>query len=255
MSDEAPGQAPALVINGREAIITLRRPQVANRLEFSDLELIRSYLRDVNAMEQVLVLHLRGEGRHFCSGFNINSVGAGNVGEIFETLADELEYARPVTIAAINGGVFGGATDLALACDFRYGVSASQMFVPAAKLGLLFYQGGLHRYVSRLGINTAKRLLLTGQAFDAQQMLMCGFLTEVVEPGQLIEASAALGAQLAGMAPLALLGMKKHLTRIAGGRFDLQEYQQDLARADTSEDLREGALAWQQKRAPVFHGR
>ncbi len=255
MSEMAPGQAPELSVSGREAIITLRRPQVANRLEFADLETIRGFLREVNAMEQVLVLHLRAEGKHFCSGFNIHSVGAGNIGETFEALAGELENARPVTIAAVNGGVYGGATDLALACDFRYGVTHSQMFVPAAKLGLLFYQGGLHRYVSRLGVNMAKRLLLTGASFDAEQMRDCGFLDEVVEPGRLDEVTRALGAQLAGMAPLALLGMKKHLTRIAAGRFDAADYAQDLARADASEDLREGAQAWQEKRAPVFKGR
>ncbi|MEX3809606.1 enoyl-CoA hydratase/isomerase family protein [Paraburkholderia sp. BR13439] len=254
MSEMASGQAPELVVNGREAVITLRRPQVANRLEFSDLETIRGYLREVNAMEHVLVLHLRAEGRHFCSGFNIHGVGAGNIGEAFEALAGELETARPVTIAAVNGGVYGGATDLALACDFRYGVTHSQMFVPAAKLGLLFYQGGLHRYVSRLGVNMAKRLLLTGASFDAGQMRDCGFLDEVVEPARLDEVTGALGAQLAGMAPLALLGMKKHLTRIAAGRFDAVDYAQDLARADASDDLREGALAWQEKRAPAFKG-
>lgn len=255
MSDVVPGQAPELTIKGREAVITLRRPQVANRLEFSDLETIRGYLREVNSMEHVLVLHLRGEGKHFCSGFNINSMGSGNVGVSFQAVADELENARSVTIAAINGGVFGGATDLALACDFRYGVTHSQMFVPASRLGLLFYQSGLHRYVSRLGVNMAKRLLLTCASFDAQQMQDCGFLTEVVEPQKLIEVTSALGAQLAGMAPLALLGMKKHLTRIASGRFDAEEYDLDLVRADVSEDLREGALAWQEKRAPVFKGR
>ncbi|NUX58931.1 enoyl-CoA hydratase/isomerase family protein [Paraburkholderia youngii] len=254
MSEMAPGQAPELVVNGREAVITLRRPQVANRLEFADLETIRGYLREVNAMEHVLVLHLRAEGRHFCSGFNIHSVGAGNIGEAFEALAGELETARPVTIAAVNGGVYGGATDLALACDFRYGVTHSQMFVPAAKLGLLFYQGGLHRYVSRLGVNVAKRLLLTGASFDAGQMRDCGFLDEVVEPARLEEVTGALGAQLGGMAPLALLGMKKHLTRIAAGRFDAVDYAKDLARADASDDLREGALAWQEKRAPAFKG-
>jgi enoyl-CoA hydratase/carnithine racemase len=255
MSQAASGQAPALTVNGRQAIITLRRPHVANRLDFSDLETIRQHLRDVNAMEQVLVLHLRGEGRHFCSGFNINTVGAGNTGHAFQALADELEAARPVTIAAINGGVYGGATDLALCCDFRLGVTHSEMFVPPVKLGLLFYQAGLHRYVSRLGINVAKTLLLTGTALDAREMLACGFLTRLLEPEQLVPAADELGAQLAGMAPLALLGMKKHLTRIAANRFDAADYTADSARADASEDLREGALAWQEKRAPVFKGR
>lgn len=255
MSASPQGQAPSLNIDGGVAVITLRRPDVANRLEFSDLQTIRAYLREIDAMEHVLVLRLEGEGRHFCSGFNVNSFGDENVGAAFGALADELEAARPVTIAAINGGVYGGATDLALACDFRIGVTHAQMFIPAARLGLLFYQGGLHRYVSRLGVNVAKTLLLTGVPFDARQMLACGFLTQLVEPDQLTQTVQALAAQLAGMAPLALLGMKKHLTKIAAGQFDAADYAADLARADASDDLREGALAWQEKRAPRFNGR
>ncbi|MGU7784805.1 enoyl-CoA hydratase/isomerase family protein [Burkholderia sp. PU8-34] len=255
MSEAMQGQAPSLRIDGRVAVVTLRRPEVANRLEFADLQTIRGYLREVDAMEQVLVLRLQGEGRHFCSGFNINGIDADTVGDAFEALANELESARPVTIAAINGGVYGGATDLALACDFRFGVPQSQMFVPAAKLGLLFYGAGLRRYVSRLGVNVAKRLLLAGATFDAQQMHACGFLDEIVEPERLADTVRLFGDQLAGMAPLALLGIKRHLTRIAAGRFDEAGHAADRARAEASEDLREGALAWQQKRAPIFKGK
>lgn len=255
MSASEEGQTPSLSIDGPVAVITLRRPEVANRLDFPDLQTIRGYLREIDAMEHVLVLRVQGEGRHFCSGFNVNSFGTDNVGAAFEALTNELEAARPVTIAAINGGVYGGATDLALACDFRVGVTHTQMFVPAARLGLLFYQGGLHRYVSRLGVNVAKTLLLTGATFDARQMLACGFLTHLVEADQFAQTVQMLADQLAGMAPLALLGMKKHLTRIAAGNFDAAEYAADLTRADASDDLREGALAWQEKRAPRFNGR
>jgi enoyl-CoA hydratase/carnithine racemase len=255
MSASVKGQSPSLDIDGRVAVITLRRPEVANRLEFSDLQAIRDYVREIDAMAEVLVLCLRGEGKYFCSGFNVNSIATANVGAAFEALAGELENARPVTIASINGGVYGGATDLALACDFRIGVSHSQMAVPAAKLGLLFYEGGLHRYVSRLGVNVAKGVLLTGATFDAQQMMACGFLTHLVEAEQLSHTVQTLSRDLAGMAPLALLGMKRHLTRIAAGTFDMGEYRADVARADASDDLREGSIAWQEKRAPQFKGR
>jgi enoyl-CoA hydratase len=250
----SPGFAPELTLAGPIATITLRRPDMANRLDPEDLDTLRGFIRDVNARREVLVLRLCAEGRQFCAGFNIGRMADGNVGASFEALANELEQARPVTIAAINGGVYGGATDLALACDFRIGVDTTQMFVPAARLGLLFYRGGLQRYVSRLGLNVAKKLLLAAATFDAAQMHACGFLDTVVAPAALREETDRLSAELAGMAPLALLGMKKHLNRFAVGTLDAAEFERDVAQADASSDLREGALAWQEKRKPVFRG-
>ena len=248
------GFAPELTVASQIATITLRRPEMANRLEPEDLATLRGFIRDVNARRDVLVLRLCAEGRHFCAGFNIGSIGDGDAGASFEALANELERARPVTIAAINGGVYGGATDLALACDFRIGIETSQMFVPAARLGLLFYRDGLQRYVSRLGLNTAKKLLLAAATFDAAQMQACGFLDAVVAPAALRDEVERLSGELAGMAPLALLGMKKHLNRIASGTLDEDEFWHDVTQADASQDLREGALAWQEKRNPVFRG-
>ncbi|MEM5451743.1 enoyl-CoA hydratase/isomerase family protein [Paraburkholderia guartelaensis] len=248
------GQAPELTVAGKIATITLRRPEMANRLEFEDLATLRGFIREVNAQREVLVLRLCAEGKHFCAGFDIGSVADENAGASFEALANELEEARPVTIAAINGGVYGGATDLALACDFRVGVESSQMFVPAARLGLLFYRGGLRRYVSRLGLNMAKKLLLCATTLDAGQMRACGFLDTVVARAMLFDEVERLSGELAAMAPLALLGMKKHLNRIASGTLDEDEFQRDVKEADASRDLCEGSLAWKEKRKPVFRG-
>ncbi|MCY0855200.1 enoyl-CoA hydratase/isomerase family protein [Cupriavidus sp. D39] len=255
MSTTVTGQAPELVIDGHVATITLRRPAVANRLELEDLDLLRAHLAAIDARHEVRVLRLGAMGRHFCSGFNIGNVAADDAGARFEALANALEQARPVTIAVLNGGVYGGATDLALACDFRIGVPACEMFVPAARLGLLFYRSGLERYVSRLALPTAKRLLLMADKFNAQEMLACGFLDRLASSADALEQMVVeLSGTLAGMAPLALLGMKKHLNRIAAGRLDADEIARDIAQADASDDLREGALAWQQKRAPRFRG-
>jgi len=252
------GQTPLLAIDGRVATITLRRPTVANRIELEDLQTLQTHLDEVNASSAVLVLRLMAEGRHFCSGFNIGQIGAGanDAGQRFEALAASLERARPVTIAAIQGGVYGGATDLALACDFRIGTPVSELSVPAAKLGLLYYRGGLERYVSRLGLATAKRVMLTAAKLDANELLTCGYLDQLAPSvGALPSVVEELSTILAGMAPLALLGMKKHLNGIAAGTMAEPEFARDMAIAAASDDLREGALAWQEKRAPVFHGR
>ncbi|UIF89885.1 enoyl-CoA hydratase/isomerase family protein [Cupriavidus sp. UYPR2.512] len=256
MSENPQGQVPELVVDGHVAVITLRRPEVANRLEPEDLDLLRTYLETVNADSRVRVLRLEGQGRHFCSGFNIGRLGGDDVGARFEALANALEQARPVTIAVLHGGVYGGATDLALACDFRFGAAGAEMSVPAARLGLLFYRGGMERYVTRLGLATAKRILLMADKFDAAAMLACGYLDRLEDGPEALRALAAQWSEaLAGMAPLALLGMKKHMNRIARGELDAAGLARDITEADASEDLCEGALAWREKRAPRFTGR
>ena len=129
------------------------------------------------------------------------------------------------------------------------------MFVPAARLGLHFYRGGLQRYVSRLGVNWAKRVLLAGEKLDAQAMLASGFLQRLLPDGAALqEAASDLCGQLAAMAPLAAQGMKKHLNAIADGRLDSTALQADIDRSSASSDLVEGVSAWQAKREPRFKG-
>ncbi|SOZ39178.1 enoyl-CoA hydratase/isomerase family protein [Cupriavidus neocaledonicus] len=255
MSETPQGLPPELAIDGHLALITLRRPEVANRLEPEDLDLLRHYVETVNADSRISVLRLEGQGRHFCSGFNIGCLGGADVSARFEALAKALEQARPVTIAVLHGGVYGGATDLALACDFRFGAPAVEMHVPAARLGLLFYRGGLERYVTRLGLAAAKRVMLLAERFDADAMLRIGYLDGLESSVDLLRSRVReVSETLGGMAPLALLGMKKHMNRIARGMLDADELARDIARADASDDLREAALAWREKRAPRFTG-
>ena len=85
-------------------------------------------------------------------------------------------------------------------------------------------------------------------------MRACGFLTHLVAAEELEPLAEQLCATLASMAPIALLGMKKHLNAIARGTLDLQDLQADIARAAASSDMREGARAWAAKRAPKFTG-
>lgn len=249
--------APTLAIDGAVATITLRRPEVANRLELADLEVLQAQVAEVNAQAEVRVLCLASTGRHFCSGFNVGQVGSAgpSAGAGFEALANAIEQARPVTVARLQGGAYGGACDLALACDFRIGTPACEMFVPAVQLGLHFYRSGLERFVTRLGVAAAKRILLGAERFDANGMLAIGMLDRLVEADRLDAETEAFARRLAGMAPLALLPMKQHLNHIARGMLDVAAFARDIAAADASEDLREGGRAWQDKRAPVFRGR
>jgi enoyl-CoA hydratase len=249
------GQAPLLELQDGVARITLRRPRQANRLAAEDLGTLRGFVDAVNANAAVRVLVLAGEGRHFCSGFDLGALGAIDAGARFGELADALEAARPITIARLHGGVYGGAADLALACDFRLGAPAVEMFVPAARIGLHFYAGGLQRFVNRLGLATAKQVLLAGRTLDAPALLGCGYLDQLLPDVDTLDAAlAALTAQLQDMAPLALLPMKQHLNAIAAGRLDAERLAADIEKARDSADLAEGQAAWAGKRPAKFKG-
>lgn len=249
-------RAPALDIQGRMATIRLRNPRHANRLSPYDLEVLRRHIGTVNFHEDVLVLRILADGKYFCSGYDMGALAVADAPStlIFGETMDMLEAARPATIAGINGGAYGGGTDLCLACDFRIGVPQADMFMPAARLGLHFYPGGMARYVSRLGLDQARRLFLTGERIQADEMLRIGFLTELVQSEYLEQRLDALSEQLAGMAPLALLGMKKHLNLMARGRIPHEEIAQAVLRTEASSDLLEGTLAWKEKRPPRFTG-
>jgi len=244
---------PELRIDGAVASITLRRPEQANRIEPDDLGVLADHIAAVNADERVLVLQLQSEGKYFCSGYDITRIGSARTVN-FDAMANALEDARPVTIAVLQGSVYGGATDMVLGCDFRLGATGIDMFMPAARLGLHYYGRGMERYVSRLGLDNAKRLFLTAEQIEAEEMKAIGFLTQLVPGDALRDTAARLAATLGGMAPIPLLGMKKHLNRIGRGVLDPDDLQRDMARAIGSADLREGRAAWMEKRKPRFSG-
>lgn len=248
------GLLPSLEIAAQVATLTLQRPDVANRLGPDDLQALQEHIDAINASDARVVI-LRSTGKYFCSGFDIGKLAAGKRGAGFEPLVNALEDCRAVTIAEIQGGVYGGGTDLSLACDFRLGTDAVEMFMPAARLGLHFYERGMRRYVTRLGLNQAKRLFLTAEKIQAPEMLACGFLTELLPADRLRERSGQLAETIAGLAPIAVQGMKRHLSAIARGDLDTEALADDVRRATQSEDIREGAMAWKEKRRPVFTGR
>ena len=245
---------PELHVHNHLAVVTLRRPEMANRLGPDDLQVIFDHVQAVNADHAIRVLRFEAQGKYFCSGYDISQLG-GQRSIGFEEVVDAIEMARPVTMAVLHGGVYGGATDLALACDFRVGESATNMFMPAARLGLHYYPSGLERYVERLGVNQAKRLFLTAEKIDAQEMYRIGYLTHLHESLPANAHAIQLSDTLLAMAPMAILGMKKHLTCISKGRLDREDLAKDIQAVMASEDLQEGRAAWAQKRAPVFKGR
>lgn len=242
------------------ATITLARPAHLNRLHREDLLALQAHFEQLRRDAAARVLVLTGEGRVFCAGFHLGQLGepddaAGSDPHLFERTVDLLEALPLPTVARLNGSVYGGATDLALACDFRIGIDGMELRMPAAHLGLHYYPSGLRRYVTRLGLGAAKRLFLLAETVPADELLALGYLDRCVPAATLDDAVRHLSDALAAGAPLAVRGMKASLDEIAGGREDLATVREREARCAASEDLREGLRAFAERRPPRFSGR
>lgn len=248
--------APLLQIDGAVATITLRRPATHNRIEPDDVHVLRSHLTQLNADAAVRVIVLASTGKSFSSGFDLSKLGtAATAGEnLFEQLCDEIENARAVTIAKLHGPVYGGSTDLALACDFRLGVRGMRMFMPAARLGLHYYGHGIRRWVSRLGLGAAKKLFLTARTIDSDEMLRIGYLDALVEPEALDAELATWVADLLSMAPIPLVSMKATLNETARGQYDEQAARAAADASLKTRDIGEALAAFAERREPRFTG-
>jgi enoyl-CoA hydratase len=261
MSDAAEtASTPVLLIEGARATIRLNRPKHLNRLQPDDLEALLKLFDRIEADPAIRVLILTGTGRAFSAGYDLNSVAERSTsapeqqtaGSAFEAVVNRLEDLGIPTICRLNGGVYGGSTDLALACDFRIGVDTAEMFMPAARLGLHYYTSGIKRYVSRLGADNARKLFLTAQKIDAQEMLRIGYLTGIAPFEALDEEVDRLASILAANAPVAMRGMKRAINEFSRGELDQAACDRRARDSMRGAEIKEGIAAFAEKRPPRF---
>ena len=251
--------APVLDIDGARATIRLNRPKHLNRLQSEDLDALVKLFDRIEADPALRVLVLTGTGRAFSSGYDLGSIAERNAkaqdqtaGSAFEIVVNRLEDLAVPTICRLNGGVYGGSTDLALACDFRIGVDTCEMFMPAARLGLHYYRSGIKRYVSRLGADNARKLFLTAEKIGAAEMLRIGYLTAMVPAEALDPEVDRLAAVLTGNAPVAMRGMKRAINEFAHGRLDEEDADRRARDSMRGAEIKEGIAAFSEKRPPKF---
>lgn len=242
--------APSLTVAGSVATIRFERPKEHNRIDPDDIPVLRAHLERIAAAASVRVVVFTGAGGNtFSSGFTLDAI-LDRLDRSFEDLLDAIEHFPLPTIAAINGGVYGGATDLALCCDIRIGVTGTRMFMPAARFGLHYYPGGLRRYVAAVGPAQSKRVFLTGQTLRAEEMLRIGFLTELVARKRFQAAIADYVAAIEACDPAVVTSMKRQLNAMAAGDTARAQSREDYETSLGSAELRRrlAALAQKQKR-------
>jgi enoyl-CoA hydratase/carnithine racemase len=243
-------------IDGAVARIALDRPEAHNALDRVAIAELLALLDDWAARDDLRVLVLTGRGRSFCAGAALGDVGGGDwTDNPLTRLCDALEAFPLPTVAGLNGGAYGGGVELALACDFRVGATGMRAFVPPARLGIHYEPAGIRRAVDRLGSQAARRLFLLAESFDAEALLALGFLDRLVPPDALDAAVAEIAATLAGLAPLAVQGMKRTIVELGRGRVDEPAARARIAACFASADHAEGLAAQRERRPPRFAGR
>jgi len=243
---------------GPVVTLTLNEPGKHNALDISAMRRLAGVLDDLAGEAGLRVLVLTGAGeRTFCSGADLGNVDGDYPwkDDPLSGVTDRLEDFPCLTLCALNGSVYGGGTDLALACDFRIAQTGQRCFIPPARFGIHYQISGLRRAVERIGLNAAKRLYLAGETFGDAEMLRTGFVDHLLPPEEFDAFVESYVRELAGMAPLAVRGMKYVLNATARDTLDVDRALAGVRACVESEDFREGQRSIREKRKPVFEGK
>ena len=237
--------------------LVLHRPAKHNALDLSGIACLAGALEELGGRPDLRVVTVSGSGcKSFCAGLefaDIRRIDWRN--NPFTAACDALENLPVPTVCSVRGGAYGAGVDLALACDFRIGTPESRLRVPALALGVHYDRTGLERAVRRLGLQGAKRIFLSADRLDAKTLLRIGFLDEIVPDAEIDAYLESMAATLAGLAPVAVAGVKRSLQEIAAGCGDTEKISKRVAKSWLSEDFREGVLARDEERKPSFSGR
>lgn len=253
--------APRFSLEGAVARIELARPQRRNALRPGDLrwmmQCFETLQEDPGVRVLVLAADTGGADRPvYCAGYDLDGFeDPQHDPRLFEQFVDALESLALVTVCALSGSVYGGATDMMLACDLRVAVSGARVHMPAAQIGLHYYPSGLRRYVSCLGVNLAKRAFLGGRSLSVEELQVAGVFDAVVSAHALDAAVDELVTRVAALGPLAVRTTKQSLQEISQGEYSVERLRQREAMTLVSEDFAEGRRAVAQGRPPVFSGR
>lgn len=246
------------VVEDSVAIITINRPDARNSVNAAVAEAIADRTEEVDSRSDIRVAILTGQGANFCAGLDLKAFLAGeNVrprGRGFAGMTRAM--IRKPTIAAVEGYALAGGFELALACDLIVAAEGAKFGLPEVKRGLVANAGGLVRLPRQLPYRLAMEWVLTGRMLTAAELLARGLINRVTGDGGALAAARELATAILANAPLAVAVSKQVLR-------DSQDWTSAelFARQDEitmpifqSDDAREGAKAFAEKRKPVWRG-
>ena len=240
-------------------VISIDRPEAKNAMNRAAAEGIAKALDRLDSEDGLRVGIITGAGGTFCSGMDLKGFLKGELpsvkGRGFGGLT-EAPPAKPL-IAAVEGYALAGGLELAIACDLIVASEAAKFGIPEAKRGLVAGAGGLLRLPDQIPHRIAMELALTGEFIDAARAYELGLVNQTVPEGSALEAAKALAAKITANGPLAVRISKQIIEESRGWSRDerWQKQQALMQPIFTSEDAREGAAAFAEKRKPNWKGR
>ena len=244
---------------GGTLLITLNRPEARNAVNAALAHGLAAALDELDAEDGLAVGVVSGAGGGFCAGMDLDAFlegeGADVPGRGFAGIARR--PPRKPLIAAIEGFAMAGGLEVALACDLIVAARGAKLGISEVKRGLVAAGGALLRLPHRVPYHLAMELALTGEPIRAQRAAELGLVNRVVEPGATVDAALELAQALAANGPLALEATKRIVVESAGWHGD-EAWERQAEIADpvfASEDAREGATAFSEKRDPLWKGR
>lgn len=243
---------------GAVRILTFNRPERRNALSFAMYARLVELCQDADADEAVRAIVVTGAGGAFAAGTDIAEFRAFATPQHaidYEARVDAvlsaLERCRTPVIAAIDGACVGGGFAIAAVADLRIAAPSARFGLPMARtLGNMLSTASLARFAGLLGRARLAELLLSARLMEAEEARACGLVAAVEADAR--AAALALGARIAGFAPLTLWAAKEGLRRLAAG----ERADEDLVRAVYgSADFAEGVAAFLAGRRPAWQGR
>lgn len=248
-------------VDGAVAVITFNRPEQRNSVNAAFADGLRSAIQRFEADPALRVAVLCGHGKVFCSGMDLKALsdeaskaailGEGRFGGFVS-----LERSKPV-IAAVHGAALAGGLEIMMACDMAIAEEGTKFGLPEPKVGLLAAAGGIFRLAMRIPAAKAREYVLTGKLFSTDEAERYGLLNAVVGKGEALEAALELAREIASCAPRSVeYGLE--LVREAELQAEADLWPKSDARLTAileTDDAREGAQAFAEKRSPVWTGR
>jgi len=200
--------------------LVLNRPERHNAVNAQLIEDVTAACIRLDRLREVRVVILRGEGKSFCSGADLKAPRTNTTGSIDQSkagarMADILTNLSPITIACLHGYCIGGGAVLPATCDFRLAAPSTSLTINEVSIGFNLTWHTIPAVVQLVGAARAKEMIILGRTYNADQLLACGYVNEVVAEDQLLERAQTLAAEICNQPPWPAFSTKASINAYA----------------------------------------